>query len=71
VSYVAVPEEAARQAMGQAPEWMTDAMMELYGVARAGYSAVITPTVEQVVGRPPFTFEQFAQDYHHCFQPTT
>jgi uncharacterized protein YbjT (DUF2867 family) len=71
VSYIPVSEEAARQAMGQAPDWMTDAMLELYSVARAGHAATLTPTIEQLIGRPPYTFEQFAQDYRHCFESAT
>jgi len=71
ITYVDVPEEAVRQAMSQAPQWMTDAMMELHGLNKAGHSAGITSTVEELTGRPSYTFEQFAQDHHQRFLPAS
>ncbi|MCB2376004.1 SDR family oxidoreductase [Hymenobacter sp. BT635] len=64
VTYVDVPEETARQAMGQAPAWMSEAMLELYGLSKAGYAAGVTNTVEAITGCPPHTIEQFA--HHNC-----
>ena len=71
ITYVEVPEEAARQAMSQAPQWMTDAMLELHASGKAGHAAEVTSTVEELTGRPPYTFAQFAQDYHQRFQPAS
>ena len=71
IAYVDVPEEAARQAMSQAPSWMVDAMMELHNLGKAGHAAAVTNTVEEIASRPPYTFEQFAQDYHQRFQPVS
>ncbi|MCB2407259.1 SDR family oxidoreductase [Hymenobacter lucidus] len=68
VTYVDVPEEAARQAMGQAPAWMSDAMMELYRISKAGYTAGTTTTVEEITGCAPRTIEQFAHDYSNRFK---
>lgn len=68
VIYVDVSEEAARQAMSQSPAWMRDAMMELYGISKAGYTAGTTPTVEDITGCAPRTFEQFAHDNSFRFQ---
>lgn len=64
IRYVDVPEEAARQAMLGAglPEWMVSAFLELHAVGKAGYAAVRTPDVQQVLGRPPRTFAEFARD---------
>lgn len=71
ITYVDVPEEAARQAMQNQhmPDWMVDAMLELNSILKAGYGATVTNTVEQVTGRPARTFKQFAQDNAHCFIP--
>ncbi|WP_324676023.1 SDR family oxidoreductase [Hymenobacter sp. GOD-10R] len=71
IAYVDVPEAAARQAMSQAPQWMTDAMLELHALGKAGHAAAVTSTVEELAGRPAYTFEQFAQDYHQHFQPAS
>jgi len=38
-------------------------LIGLYGVIRAGYTADTTNDVQQVLGRAPIKFEQFAQDY--------
>lgn len=67
VSYVDVSEEAAAQSMTASPAWMRDAMLELHGLAKAGYAAGTTSTVEEITGCPPHTFAQFAHDYSSCF----
>jgi uncharacterized protein YbjT (DUF2867 family) len=69
VTYVDVPEEAARQAMAQSPAWMRDAMLELYGLSKAGYTAGITHAVEEITGSAPHTFAEFALDYSARFKP--
>jgi len=69
VDFVDVPEDAARQAMQQQniPNWMTECLLELYGVHRAGYSENITGKVEEITGRKPHTFRQFVKEYKECF----
>lgn len=71
ISYVDVPEEAARQAMRSLhlPDWMIDGMMELNGIIKAGYAAHITNTVQQLTGQSPRTFAEFARDYAASFAP--
>ncbi len=71
ITYVDVPEEAARESMSNAhmPTWMVDAMMELNGINKAGYGATITSNVESITGQPAHTFTEFAQDYAACFVP--
>jgi uncharacterized protein YbjT (DUF2867 family) len=68
ISYVDVPEEAARQAMPQLPSWMTDALLELHAISKAGYAAATTSAVQDLTNHPPFTFEQFAHDYKQHFR---
>ncbi len=69
VQYVDVPEDAARQSMQDMgmPDWFVDAIMELYAVNKAGYTAGVTDTVEQVTGKAPRSFEQFVQDHVEAF----
>ncbi|AYA38589.1 SDR family oxidoreductase [Hymenobacter oligotrophus] len=69
VQYVDVPEAGARQAMQGAPQWMIDSMMELHTLGKAGYLAGTTPAVEQLTGRPPRTFQEFAQEHRHELMP--
>ena len=69
VEFVDVPEEAARNSMLQQhmPEWMVDAMLELEQGYKEDRFSETTDTVEQLAGRPPHSFRQFAQDYRECF----
>ncbi|KUG06614.1 SDR family oxidoreductase [Solirubrum puertoriconensis] len=69
VQYVDVPETAARQAMQGAPQWMVDSMMELNALGKAGHLAGTTPAVEQLTGRPPRSFQEFAQEHRHELMP--
>lgn len=64
ITYVDVPEDAARTAMlgvGM-PAWMADGMMELHGIDKAGYAAVVTDDVAKITGAPPRSFEAFAKE---------
>ncbi|MBD1398324.1 SDR family oxidoreductase [Pontibacter sp. JH31] len=69
IQFVDIPEEKARQAMRSQhmPEQIVDAMLELYVAHKSGKSSSVTNTVQEVTGRPPHTFQQFAKDYHECF----
>lgn len=69
VDFVDVPEEAARQAMlkHHTPAPIAEAILELYAAYKAGKSAVITDTVQEITGRSPRSFRQFASDYQECF----
>jgi uncharacterized protein YbjT (DUF2867 family) len=63
ISYVDVPEAAASKAMLDMgmPAWMVNAMMELHGINKAGYAAVVADDIQRVTGRAPTRFAQFAQ----------
>ncbi len=69
IEYLDVPEEAARAAMQQQnlPDWMTESLLELNAISRAGYASGVTSDVQQIIGRPPYTFEEFAVTYRDCF----
>ncbi|TGE03792.1 SDR family oxidoreductase [Hymenobacter fodinae] len=70
ISYVAVPGEAAAQALAQAPGWMRNGLLELYRLYKAGGADWVTPTVQEITQRPPYTIQQFAQDFRQQFAPT-
>ena len=69
ISYVNVTEEDARKAMKKMgmEDWLIDALVELYSVIRSGYASQSTTVVEQITGRKPISFEQFARDYASFF----
>jgi uncharacterized protein YbjT (DUF2867 family) len=62
--YVDVPEAAAREAMRThgAPVWMVEALGELNSLIRNGHHNSVSPAVEAVLGRPPRSFRQYADD---------
>lgn len=70
VNYVNISDEDARKGMKDmgADEWTINSMIELFGITRAGYLSEISPTVEQVTGKRPITFSQFAKDYAGAFK---
>lgn len=67
VRYEDVPEEAARQGMQGAPQWMVDSLLELDSIGRAGYAAAVAPDVEQLTGRKPRTVQEFAQEHRQAW----
>src|SRR5215467_7000789 len=52
VNYVNISDEDTRKGMKDmgADEWTINSMIELFGIARAGYLSEISPAVEQVTG---------------------
>jgi hypothetical protein len=44
-------------------DWLIDAMMELYSIIRSGYASQTTSSIEEVTGRKPILFSQFAKNY--------
>ena len=70
ISYVNVSEEQTREGMKSMgmDEWFINSMMELYDITRMGYALQVTSTVEEVTGRKPISFSQFARDYAESFR---
>jgi len=70
VNYVNISDDDARKGMKEmgADEWTINSMIELLGVTRAGYLSEISPAVEQVTGKKPISFSQFARDYAGAFK---
>jgi uncharacterized protein YbjT (DUF2867 family) len=69
VEHVEVSFEEARGGMIEMgmPEWLADALYELFEVRQAGYTAGVTDTVRQITGREPRSYEEFARDYKEAF----
>ncbi|HEX9319079.1 MAG TPA: SDR family oxidoreductase [Nitrososphaeraceae archaeon] len=65
ISYVDIPEETARKGMKGAgmTDWLIDGLLELYAIIRAGHAAQTTTAIEEITGRKPILFSQFAKDY--------
>lgn len=65
VTYVDVPPEKAREAMLQSgmSGWLTDALLELFALWKAGAAAEMALTVQEVAKKDPIAFADFAHDY--------
>lgn len=66
LTYVAETEDEtwARQRQAGEPAWRIAALLAIASYQRAGGATEqTTPTVEDLAGRPPRTFEQFARDH--------
>jgi uncharacterized protein YbjT (DUF2867 family) len=70
VNYVGVSEEEYRQEMKDSGigDWWIDVIMEVYELYKGGTQEHISPAVEEVTGRKPITFAQFAKDYVEAFK---
>lgn len=69
VSFVDVPEAAMREALLRfgIPEWQADGLIEDYAHYRRGEASAVSSAVEDVTGRPPRSFQDFAMDYSQIF----
>jgi len=69
VEHVEVSFEDARGGMVGAgmPEWLADALFELFEVRQAGYTAEVTNAVAEITGRKPHSYQEFARDYKEAF----
>ncbi len=72
VEHVEVSVEDARGSMvGMGmPEWLAEAVAELFEVRQAGYLAAVTDTVAEITGRGPRSYEEFARDHKEAFSGT-
>jgi uncharacterized protein YbjT (DUF2867 family) len=70
INYVNISEETARQSMKTAgmPEREIEMVLGLYAQQKAGNYSTISPAVEQITGKKPISFEQFANDYTEAFR---
>jgi uncharacterized protein YbjT (DUF2867 family) len=70
IKYVDVPESAAREAMLNAgmAEWQVDLLMELHAINKESRWCTITSDVQEVVGKLPIDFNEFACDHTDTFR---
>ena len=71
VQYVDIPIEKQRQAMldGGMPEWHADALLELQAYYVSGKGGKIDGLLEQLIGRPPITMDEFLAEFSDQFLP--
>jgi uncharacterized protein YbjT (DUF2867 family) len=65
IRFETIPESVAREHMLR--HMATELVDAVFDLSRQGYSTVL-PTVEQVTGRAPFTFRQWASDHIEAFR---
>ncbi len=70
ISHVNLSEEDARKGFEEAdlPDWMVNSGIEGDRLTREGRLSAVLPTVEEVTGKKPRSFEQFARDYAEAFR---
>ncbi|MHC4738703.1 MAG: NmrA family NAD(P)-binding protein [Planctomycetota bacterium] len=67
VAYHPVSEAETRKRLYEAgkPPWLIEVLVELYGAFGSGATSRIVGTVEEILGRAPTSFEQFADSYRN------
>jgi uncharacterized protein YbjT (DUF2867 family) len=70
ISYVNISEEEARAAMKEMgmSEWLINTISELADYFRKGNASEVSSAVEEVTGKKPISFSQFAKDYAEAFR---
>ena len=65
ISYIDISESDARKGMMKVgmEDWLIDAIMEYYPIIKSGNASETTSTIEEVTGRKPILFSEFAKDY--------
>jgi uncharacterized protein YbjT (DUF2867 family) len=67
IAYQPVSEAETRKRLYEAgkPPWLIDVLLELYGAFGSGAASLMVGTVEEILGRAPMSFEQFADSYRN------
>ena len=70
IRYIDLPPAQLKEALLSAgvPEWNADALLDLQRLYREGKAETVTRDVEQILGRKPIGFAQFARDYRYAFE---
>jgi uncharacterized protein YbjT (DUF2867 family) len=65
VKYVDIPMDAQRKAMleQQMPEWLVNALLDLQQYYLGGQGSEVDGLLQDLLGRPPITMDQFLQEY--------
>lgn len=69
IEYVPITDETARQGMEKSgmPAYLIDALLPFASYIRSGKAAEVLPTVEELTGRRPYTFAQWARVHADAF----
>ena len=70
INYVNISDGEARAAMKEIgmSDWLINTVSELSEYFRKGKASEISPAVEDVTGKKPISFSQFAKDYAEAFR---
>jgi uncharacterized protein YbjT (DUF2867 family) len=70
ISYVDVSKDDAIKAMKDIglDEWLIDIILEGYNNLRKGYFSPVTTVVEEITGRKPNSFNEFAKEHAEVFR---
>jgi (4-alkanoyl-5-oxo-2,5-dihydrofuran-3-yl)methyl phosphate reductase len=70
IEYVPITDDATREGMQKAglPAFLIDALLPYASFVRTGKGAEILPTVEEVIGRKPLTFADWAREHATDFR---
>jgi uncharacterized protein YbjT (DUF2867 family) len=70
ISYVNISEEEAKAAMKEIgmSDWLINTVSELSDYFRKGKASEVSSAVEEVTGKKPISFYQFAKDYASAFR---
>jgi hypothetical protein len=70
ISYVAISEEEAKAGMKEMgmDNWLINTISELSNYFKKGYASQVSSAVEEVTGKKPISFSQFANDYAEVFR---
>ncbi len=70
IDYVSISNEEARGGMKEMGinDWLISTILELYNYFRKGYASQVSSAVEEVTGKTPIAFTQFAKDYVEKFR---
>lgn len=69
IEFVNVPPESMREALARVgfPDWQADGLIEDYAHYHRGEAATVTADIQNVTGKQPYTFKEFARDYAPVF----
>ncbi|HUB06534.1 MAG TPA: SDR family oxidoreductase [Myxococcales bacterium] len=70
IQYVPVPDAAAKAGMLEAgmPPTLAEALLKMAAIVRSGGAGTVLPTVEQVLGRKPLTWREWARENAAAFR---
>jgi uncharacterized protein YbjT (DUF2867 family) len=70
INYIDIPEEEfqRRQKEIGLNDWWLNLMIEAFYSFRKGYHSQVSSTVEEITGKKPISFSQFAKDYAQAFK---